>query len=182
VINNGLDFQRVPWSPPLETQLGRHVAGVAKGGAGIDALFGLFIPRGDPVHVRSDNGRSSWSRPCWIGLDAVVRARTPCIAQSNPWESSPIASFNAWLRNKLIDGEIFSSLAEARIVIESWRFTTMQRGHTPCWAKGRQLRKSSCPDSGQLGRPRNAGQFRRPSWPRGRSYTSSPDGPDRLER
>jgi type IV secretory pathway VirD2 relaxase len=40
VIDNGLGFQLVPWSPSLEKQLGRHVAGVAKEGGGIEWGFG----------------------------------------------------------------------------------------------------------------------------------------------
>ncbi len=40
MIDNGLGFQLVPWSPPLEKQLGRHVAGVAKDGGGIEWGFG----------------------------------------------------------------------------------------------------------------------------------------------
>jgi hypothetical protein len=40
MIDNGLGFQLVPWSPTLEKQLGRHVAGVAKDGGGIEWGFG----------------------------------------------------------------------------------------------------------------------------------------------
>jgi len=40
MIDNGLGFQLVPWSPSLEKQLGRHVAGVAKDGGGIEWSFG----------------------------------------------------------------------------------------------------------------------------------------------
>uniref|UniRef100_UPI0025EE3247 DUF3363 domain-containing protein n=1 Tax=uncultured Rhodoblastus sp. TaxID=543037 RepID=UPI0025EE3247 len=40
MIDNGLGFQLVPWSPPLEKQLGRHVSGVARDGSGIEWGFG----------------------------------------------------------------------------------------------------------------------------------------------
>jgi hypothetical protein len=40
MIDNGLGFQLVPWSPSLEKQLGRHVSGVAKDGGGIEWSFG----------------------------------------------------------------------------------------------------------------------------------------------
>jgi type IV secretory pathway VirD2 relaxase len=36
MIDNGLGFQLVPWSPSLEKQLGRQVAGVMKDGGGIE--------------------------------------------------------------------------------------------------------------------------------------------------
>ena len=40
MIDSGLGFQLVPWSPPLEKQLGRHVSGVARDGGGIEWGFG----------------------------------------------------------------------------------------------------------------------------------------------
>jgi type IV secretory pathway VirD2 relaxase len=40
MIDNGLGFQLVPWSPPLEKQLGQHVSGLARDGGGIDWGFG----------------------------------------------------------------------------------------------------------------------------------------------
>ena len=54
----------------------------------------------------------------WI---AAVGARTAYIAPGSPWENGFIESFNARLRDELLDGELFYSLKEARIVIESWR-------------------------------------------------------------
>jgi len=40
VIDDGLGFQLVPWSPSLDKQLGRHVSGVARDGSGVDWDFG----------------------------------------------------------------------------------------------------------------------------------------------
>jgi len=40
MIDDGLGFQLVPWSPSLEKQLGRHVSGVARNDGGIDWNFG----------------------------------------------------------------------------------------------------------------------------------------------
>jgi type IV secretory pathway VirD2 relaxase len=40
MIDDGLGFQLVPWSPSLEKQIGRHVSGVARGDGGIDWSFG----------------------------------------------------------------------------------------------------------------------------------------------
>ena len=39
-IDNGLGFQLVPWSPPLEKQLGRHVSGLVRDGGGIEWAMG----------------------------------------------------------------------------------------------------------------------------------------------
>ena len=62
----------------------------------------------------------------WIG---AAGAKTACIAPGSPWENGFIESFNARLRDELLDGEIFYTLAEAKIVIESWRrhFNTVCR-------------------------------------------------------
>ena len=40
MIDDGLGFQLVPWSPSLERQLGQHVSGVSRGGGGVDWSFG----------------------------------------------------------------------------------------------------------------------------------------------
>ena len=40
MIDDGLGFQLVPWSPSLEMQLGRHVSGLARSDGGIDWSFG----------------------------------------------------------------------------------------------------------------------------------------------
>jgi transposase InsO family protein len=86
----------------------------------IDVLAGLFILRGVPGHVRSDNGPEFVAKAVqeWI---TAVGARTAYIAPGSPWENGYVESFNARLRDELLDGEIFYSLREAQVVIESWR-------------------------------------------------------------
>jgi transposase InsO family protein len=65
----------------------------------------------------------------WI---TAVGAKTAYITPGSPWENGYVESFNARLRDELLDGEIFYSLAEAKIVIESWRrhYNTV-RPHDP---------------------------------------------------
>jgi putative transposase len=86
----------------------------------IDVLSDLFILRGVPGHVRSDNGPEFVAKAVqeWI---TAVGAETAYIAPGSPWENGFIESFNARLRDELLDGEIFYSLREAQVVIESWR-------------------------------------------------------------
>ena len=86
----------------------------------IDVLSDLFILRGVPAHIRSDNGPEFVAKAVqeWIG---AVGAKTAYIAPGSPWENGFIESFNARLRDELLDGEIFYTLAEAKIVVESWR-------------------------------------------------------------
>lgn len=86
----------------------------------IDILSDLFIQRGVPGHIRSDNGPEFIAKAVqdWI---AAVGAKTAYIAPGSPWENGFVESFNARLRDELLDGEIFYSLREAEIIIESWR-------------------------------------------------------------
>ncbi|WP_088653036.1 IS3 family transposase [Marinibacterium profundimaris] len=86
----------------------------------IDMLSDLFILRGVPDHIRSDNGPEFVAKAVrdWI---AAVGAKTAYIEPGSPWENGYCESFNARLRDELLNGEIFYSLAEAKIIIESWR-------------------------------------------------------------
>jgi len=86
----------------------------------IDVLSDLFILRGVPGHIRSDNGPEFVAKAVqeWI---AAVGAKTAYIERGSPWENGYIESFNARLRDELLDGEIFYSLGEAQVIIESWR-------------------------------------------------------------
>ena len=86
----------------------------------IDVLTDLFILRGPPGHVRSDNGPEFIAKAVreWI---VAVGAKTAFIEPGSPWENGYCESFNSKLRDELLNGEIFYSLAEAKVVIENWR-------------------------------------------------------------
>ena len=86
----------------------------------IDVLTDLFLLRGIPGHIRSDNGPEFIAAGVrsWI---AAVGARAAYIEPGSPWENGYCESFNARLRDELLDGEIFYSLKEAQTVIETWR-------------------------------------------------------------
>ena len=86
----------------------------------IDVLSDQFILRGIPGHIRSDHGPEFIAKAVreWI---AAVGARTAFIEPGSPWENGYCESFNSKLRDELLNGEIFYSLAEARTVIETWR-------------------------------------------------------------
>ena len=86
----------------------------------IDVLSDLFILRSVPAHIRSDNGPKfvAKAEQEWI---AAVGAKTAYIERGSPWENGYIESFNARLRDELLNGEIFYTLREAQIVIESWQ-------------------------------------------------------------
>ena len=86
----------------------------------IDVLSDLFILRGIPAHIRSDNGPEFVAAAVreWI---AAVGAQTAYIEPGSPWENGYVESFNGKLRDELLNGEIFYSLKEAQIMIETWR-------------------------------------------------------------
>jgi putative transposase len=86
----------------------------------IDVLADLFIARGVPAFIRSDNGGEFTATAVqdWI---RKVGAKTAYIAPGSPWENGYIESFNGKLRDELLDGEVFNTLAEARVLIERWR-------------------------------------------------------------
>ena len=86
----------------------------------IDVLSDLFILRGVPGHIRSDNGPEFVAKAvqAWIG---AVGAKTAYIERGSPWENGYVESFNARLRDELLNGEIFYSLRKAEIILESWR-------------------------------------------------------------
>ena len=96
----------------------------------IDVLSDLFILRGVPGHIRSDNGPEFIAKAvrAWI---VAVGARTAFIEPGSPWENGYCESFNSKLRDELLDGDIFYSLAEAKVVIEAWRqHYNTQRPHS----------------------------------------------------
>jgi transposase InsO family protein len=97
-----------------------RVARKLKGADVIDVLSDLFIVRGVPGHIRSDNGPEFVAKAVrsWI---TGVGAKTAYIAPGSPWENGFIESFNSKLRDELLNNEIFYSLKEARIIIEAWR-------------------------------------------------------------
>ena len=86
----------------------------------IDVLADLFIARGMPAHIRSDNGPEFVAKAVqgWI---IGVGARTAYIAPGSPWESGYVESFNGKLRDELLDYEVFNALREAQVLIEQWR-------------------------------------------------------------
>jgi transposase InsO family protein len=86
----------------------------------VDALTDLFILRGPPAFIRSDNGPEFVAQQVrnWI---AAVGTKTAFIEPGSPWENGYCESFNARFRDELLNGEIFYSLREAQIIIEQWR-------------------------------------------------------------
>jgi putative transposase len=86
----------------------------------LDCLTHLFVAHGTPENVRSDNGPEFVARNvrAWLGRIGV---KTLFIEPGSPWENGYCESFNSKLRDELLAGELFSTLHEAKVLIERWR-------------------------------------------------------------
>jgi len=81
----------------------------------IETLAELFIRKGLPEHIRSDNGPEfcAWLDRLDIG--------PLFIEPGSPWENGYNESFNGKLRDELLNREVFYTLEEASVLIENWR-------------------------------------------------------------
>jgi len=80
----------------------------------------LFLGRGIPEYIRSDNGPEFTARAIrqWL---RDLGVKTLYIEPGSPWENGHIESFNGKLRDELLNVEIFTTLFEAQVLIENWR-------------------------------------------------------------
>jgi transposase InsO family protein len=83
-------------------------------------LTELFCSRGVPEYIRSDNGSEFTAKSIRKWLNELG-AKTVYIEPHSPWENNYIERFNGKLRDELLNGEIFYTLQEAKILIEKWR-------------------------------------------------------------
>ena len=83
-------------------------------------LSELFITEGIPDHIRSDNGSEFTSKSVRNWLERLG-VKTLFIEPGSPWENGYIESFNGKLRDELLNGEIFDTILEAKVITENWR-------------------------------------------------------------
>ncbi len=88
----------------------------------LDRIADLFVNRRTPDYIRSDNGPEFTAHAVrrWL---ARVGVRTLFIEPGSPWENGYVESFNGKLRDEFLNGELFYTLTEAKILIEKWRRT-----------------------------------------------------------
>ena len=86
----------------------------------LERLSWLFATRGVPDHIRSDNGPEFTAKAVRHWLQRVG-VKTLFIEPGSPWENGYVESFNGKLSDELLDGEIFYTLREAKVLIERWR-------------------------------------------------------------
>jgi putative transposase len=86
----------------------------------IEALADVMVMKGVPEHIRSDNGPEFVARGLrqWL---AATGTKTLYIEPGSPWENGYCESFNSKLRDEFLNGEIFYSMKEIRVLAERWR-------------------------------------------------------------
>ena len=97
-------------------EVGRHFTS----GDVLTVLEYLFEVRGAPKHIRSDNGPEFIAKAVrrWLATQGV---NTLFIEPGSPWQNAYVESFNSKLRDELLDRELFTTLAEARVILEDFR-------------------------------------------------------------
>jgi transposase InsO family protein len=100
--------------------LAMRVARCITSGDVLEVLYELLLLRGVPEHIRSDNGPEFTAKAVRKWLNRVG-VKTLFIEPGSPWENGYVESFNSKLRDELLNGEIFTTLIEARVLIEQWR-------------------------------------------------------------
>jgi len=86
----------------------------------IDALKELFAIRQAPLHIRSDNGPEFIAQAIQSWLSSA-RVETLYIEPGSPWENGYAESFHGRLRDELLEAELFTCLAEAKMLSMQWR-------------------------------------------------------------
>jgi transposase InsO family protein len=86
----------------------------------LETIADLFLIKGVPDHIRSDNGPEFTAKVIREWLERIG-SQTLFIEPGSPWENGYNESFNGKLRDELLNGEIFYTLKEAKVLIEQWR-------------------------------------------------------------
>ena len=100
--------------------LSLHVARRIRHQDVLDNLYEVFINRGTPGFIRSDNAPEFTAKAVreWLVHTGVGPLY---IEPGSPWENGYVESFIGRLRDELLNGEIFDTLLEAKVVIGNWR-------------------------------------------------------------
>jgi putative transposase len=100
----------------LDLYAAKHITS----GCVMNRLYNLFLTRGIPEHIKSDNGPEFTAERIreWLFRIGV---KTLFIEPGSPWENGYVESFNGKLRDELLNVEIFDTLTEAGVLLEKWR-------------------------------------------------------------
>ena len=98
----------------LAIKAGRHM----RSDDVLQCLGELFILKGVPEHIRSDNGPEFTAKAVrnWLGR---VGVKTLFIQPGSPWENGHVESFNGKLRDEFLNREVFYTLWEVQVLLTS---------------------------------------------------------------
>jgi transposase InsO family protein len=86
----------------------------------LDVLRDLFVIRGVPKHIRSDNGPEFIAQAIRMFLKGAD-VETLYIEPGSPWQNGCVESFNSRLRSELLDAEVFENVTAAQALAAAWR-------------------------------------------------------------
>jgi len=87
----------------------------------LEVLTDIFIERGLPDYIRSDNGSEFTAKVLQDWLKRLD-VKTAFITPGSPWENGYNESFNGKFRDELLSQESFYTLEEARVLTDQWRY------------------------------------------------------------
>ena len=85
----------------------------------LERLSDLFVRHGVPDYIRSDNGPEFTAQTVRSWPDRVD-VKALFITPGSPWKNGCIESFNGTLPDRPLNGELFDTLLEAKVLIERW--------------------------------------------------------------
>lgn len=85
----------------------------------IEVLADLFVTKGCPEYIRSDNGSEFIANKLrkWLHSMEVI---TTYIEPGSPWENGYCESFNSRMRDEFLNGELFGNMYEAEVLTKRW--------------------------------------------------------------
>jgi putative transposase len=86
----------------------------------IEVLSGIMVTRGCPEYIRSDNG-SEFTAKRLLKWFKDIEVTTMFIEPGSPWENGYCESFNSIMRDNFLNGELFDTLLEAKVLTERWK-------------------------------------------------------------
>jgi len=103
-----------------------HAAWSIRATDAITVIEAAIARYGAPEHLRSDNGPEfiAYAIQDWLKERQII---TLYIRPGSPWENAHIESFHDKLRDECLNRELFGTLAEARVIVESWRVEYNER-------------------------------------------------------
>lgn len=107
-----------------------HAAWSIRAVDAITVIAAAIARYGAPQHLRSDNGAEfiAYAIQDWLQERQI---KTLYIKPGSPWENGHIESFHDKLRGEFLNRELFGTLAEACVLLESWRMEyNQERPHS----------------------------------------------------